>query len=117
MATRSGVDLSRWSNSRLVSGDVLEWARTESADRDVVVIGSGSLVALFVNAGAVDEYRLCVFPTATGAGRRLFPDGCRLDLVSTERLGPTLLTIYTRAAEPRENRLHRQGGVSTVGPC
>lgn len=96
VATRSEVDLSRWQNSRVVSGDALEWARKESVDRDVIIIGSGSLTNLFIDAGAVDEYRLRVFPTATGAGRRLFPNGSRLDLVSTERIGPTTLTIYTR---------------------
>ena len=81
-----------------ISGDVLDWAREESVDRDVIIIGSGSLCDLFIDAGAVDEYRLRVFPTATGAGRRLFPNGCRLDLVSSERMGPTMLTIYTPGA-------------------
>lgn len=95
VATRSGVDLGRWENSRVVGGDVLAWARRESVDRDVVVIGSGSLVDLFIGAGAVDEYRLRIFPTATGTGRRLFPNGCRLDLVRTERMGPTTLAILT----------------------
>lgn len=98
VATRSGVDLARWQNSRVVGGEVLEWARRESADRDVIIIGSGSLTDLFIDAGTVDEYRLRVFPTATGAGRRLFPNGSRLDLASSERIGPTLLTIYTSAA-------------------
>ena len=95
VATRSGVDLDRWQNSRTVDGDVLDWARQESVDRDVVIVGSGSLVDLFINASAVDEYRLRIFPTAAGAGRRLFPNGARLELVSTERMGPSVLTIYT----------------------
>ena len=95
VATRSGVDLDRWENSRNVDGDVLDWARRESADRDVVIVGSGSLVDLFINAAAVDEYRLRIFPTAAGAGRRLFPNETRLELVSAERMGPSVLTIYT----------------------
>ena len=95
VATSSGVDLSRWQNSRLVEGDVLDWARRTAALRDVIIIGSGSLLDLFVGAGAVDEYRLRVFPTAAGAGRRLFPDGAKLDLVSVEQMGPTSLTIAT----------------------
>jgi dihydrofolate reductase len=82
----------------VVSGDVLDWARKESADRDVVIIGSGTLTELFIDAGTVDEYRLRVFPTAVGAGRRLFRKGCRLELVSTERMGPTVLTTYTPSA-------------------
>lgn len=98
VATRSGVDPGRWQNSRVVNGDVLEWARKESADRDVAIIGSGSLTELFIDAGAVDEYRLRVFPTATGAGRRLFRKECRLELVSAEQMGPTVLTTYTPSA-------------------
>ncbi len=98
VATHSDVDLDRWQNSKVIRGDVLDWAREESVDRDVIIIGSGSLCDLFVDAGAVDEYRLRVFPTATGAGRRLFPNGGRLELVSSERMGPTMLTIYTAGA-------------------
>lgn len=95
VATQSAVDVTAWNNSRVVDGDVIEWARRTSEERDVVVIGSTSLVDQFVAAGAVDEYRLRVFPTAVGVGRRLFPNGCRLALVSTERLGPTVLSVYT----------------------
>ena len=95
VTTHTQIDLGQWQNSRLVAGDVLDWARAESASRDLIVIGSGSLVDLFISAGAVDEYRLRVFPTATGAGRRLFPKGARLDLLSIEQMGPTALMIYT----------------------
>lgn len=94
VVTRSGVDLARWGNSRLVEGDPLTWARAEATRRDVVLIGSGSLTELFQAAGAVDEYRLRVFPTAAGAGRRLFPHGARLDPVTVEPMGPTTLAIY-----------------------
>jgi dihydrofolate reductase len=98
VATRTGVDSARWSNTRRVEGDVLAWARATAAERDVVVIGSGSLTERFIDAGAVDEYRLRVFPTATGAGRRLFPAGAKLDLVSAEQRGLTTLMIATPSA-------------------
>ena len=95
VATRTGVDLGRWQNSRMVGDDVLDWARRERTERDVVVVGSGSLVELFVDAAEVDEYRLRIFPTAAGEGRRLFPHGLRLELTETERMGPTVLAILT----------------------
>jgi dihydrofolate reductase len=94
VVTRSEIDLGRWQNSRVVVGDALAWAREEASNRDVVLIGSGSLCDLFIETGTVDEYRLRVFPTATGAGRRLFRKEHRLELISVERLGPTVLTIY-----------------------
>ncbi|MEU1982301.1 dihydrofolate reductase family protein [Nocardia sp. NPDC019395] len=98
VATRSGVDLGRWQNSRVVTDDVYEWARKTAAERDIAIIGSGSLVDLFRDAGAVDEYRLLIFPSATGAGRRLFPDGSRLDVISTDQVGPGVLLIGTPAS-------------------
>ena len=100
VASRSGVDLDRWQNTRLVSGDVRTWARDESARRDVIVIGSGSLVRLFAEAAAVDEYRLRVFPTAAGTGRKLFANQTRLELLGTERMGPTILMIYRPETNP-----------------
>ena len=96
VATTTHVDLARWSTSRRTDGEVLEWARREAAERDVVLVGSTSLVEQFVEADAVDEYRLRIFPTAVGDGRRLFPAGRRLELLSTEQLGPTILGIYSR---------------------
>ena len=101
VATRSPIELVRWQNSQVVDGDIVDWARKTAAGRDVIIIGSGSLTDLFVAAGAVDEYRLRVFPTATGKGRRLFRDERRLDLVSIEQMGPTMLAIYTPAEDRR----------------
>ncbi|MBS1696859.1 MAG: dihydrofolate reductase family protein [Actinobacteria bacterium] len=95
VVTGGEVDLGRWRNTQQVAADPIGWARRTAAERDVIVIGSGSLVEAFVQADAVDEYRLRVFPTATGAGRRLFPDGAALDLVSVEQVGPTSLVIAT----------------------
>ncbi len=48
----------------------------------------------------VDEYRLITFPTAVGAGRRLFPEPVELELVSAEVTGPGVLTtlVPTRGA-------------------
>lgn len=95
VATRSPIDLTRWQHSRTIEGDVLTWARDESRHRDVVLIGSSGLVDQFNAAALVDEYRLRIFPTVTGAGRKLFPHGRHLDLVSAQQLGPTILAIYT----------------------
>jgi len=45
--------------------------------------------------------RLLVFPTVPGRGERMFADGgapAQLELVSVERSGPAVLTVYERAA-------------------
>jgi len=98
VASHSGVELGRWQNSVQVNGDVVDWARAQSVRRDVVIVGSGSLTELFIGAGAVDEYRLRIFPTVAGAGRRLFESHLRLELISTQQLGPSILAILTPTA-------------------
>jgi dihydrofolate reductase len=62
---------------------------------DIVVIGSGSVVEALAEEELVDEYRLLVFPTAVGFGRRLFAARHDLELVSAERVGPAVLCVFT----------------------
>ena len=93
--TGRAVDPAFWSNSTAVPGALPEWVRSTLPDRDVVVIGSESVVEALRAEDLVDEYRLLTFPTATGAGRTLFPDGIHIELVSAERVGPATLSIYT----------------------
>jgi dihydrofolate reductase len=98
VATHHDLDLTRWSNSHLVEGPLTAWVERTRADRDVVVIGSGSVVDTLRGAGMVDEYRLITFPVAVGAGRRLFPDAVELRLASTESVGPAVLATLVPAA-------------------
>ncbi len=42
--------------------------------KDIVVLGSGSLVAVFAREGLIDEYWIRIRPIILGAGRPLFPD-------------------------------------------
>lgn len=106
VATRAGVDPGAWSNSAAVEGDLLGWVAGERARRDVVVIGSLSVVHALAADDLVDEYRILTFPTVVGAGDRLFAEGDRVDLALTH-VGPgdpdglTTLTCYRTA---RDNR-------------
>jgi len=42
--------------------------------KDVVVLGSGQLVASLMRRNLVDEYVLLIHPLVLGSGRRLFTD-------------------------------------------
>ncbi|MDT0223517.1 dihydrofolate reductase family protein [Gordonia sp. AC31] len=81
-----------WQNSTVLSGDVVdEVTALKNADgKDIVVTGSISLCHTLIGAGLVDEYRLFVYPTVQGAGRRLFPDGLEI---------PALLLVDTKSFE------------------
>src|SRR5690242_6902616 len=99
VATRTPIDTAAWANSQVVDGDVIDAVKREQ--RDVVIMGSLSLVHALMANDLIDEYGLLTFPAILGAGERLFPVGgppADLDLVSAAQVGPTVLSRYRRAA-------------------
>ncbi|MFG1677425.1 dihydrofolate reductase family protein [Micromonospora sp. NPDC049282] len=99
VATRTGIDADAWSNSAAIDGDPVAWAGEERARRDVVVIGSLSLVHALARADVVDEYRLITFPTVLGRGERLFAAGTPADFRFTraEPVDAATLTVLRSA--------------------
>ena len=69
-----------WANSTVLTGDPVEQARALKSrpGKDIVLTGSISLAHALIGGGVVDEYRLFVYPTVQGRGRRLFPDGASI---------------------------------------
>lgn len=63
-----------WANSRVLRGELTDAVRALKAGEgpDIVILGSGSVVAQLAAAGLIDSYQLVVCPVALGAGRTLF---------------------------------------------
>ncbi len=75
----STLEKAGWNNSTIVRGDVATEVgklRAQTAG-DLLVAGSMRLVHALHDADLVDEYRLMVYPTVLGSGKRLFRDGAR----------------------------------------
>lgn len=68
------LDRADWRNTTLVRGDAVEAMRELKAGDgpDMVILGSGKLVAALAGAGLVDEYQLVTVPVVLGAGRTPF---------------------------------------------
>jgi len=73
VATRVLTDTSAWANSRVIDGDLVDAVKREP--RDVIIMGSLSVVHALMAEDLIDEYRLLTFPTILGTGERLFPPG------------------------------------------
>jgi dihydrofolate reductase len=69
-----------WENSTVLGGDPVEQTRELKSQpgKDIVLTGSIRLAHTLIAAGLVDEYRLFVYPTVQGGGRRLLPDGATI---------------------------------------
>jgi dihydrofolate reductase len=66
-----------WANSTVLPGDPVEkvTALKHGEGKHIMLTGSITLAHTVIDAGLVDEYRLFVYPTVQGSGRRLFPEG------------------------------------------
>jgi dihydrofolate reductase len=93
-----------WSNSTVLSGDLVEDVTRirEEHDGDVVVHGSAQLVQGLLENDLVDELRLMVFPVVLGSGKRLFGETSgkkRLKLTSATTVGEGVeILVYGRPA-------------------
>jgi dihydrofolate reductase len=101
VASRTLTDVSAWRNSSLIAGELTGEVQRLRRERDLIVIGSTSVVHTLMGRDLVDEYRLLVFPAVLGDGRRLF-DGraaaaVDLRLTSAEQSGAAALLCYERA--------------------
>jgi dihydrofolate reductase len=96
-----------WNNSTVIDGDVaLAVAKlTQDLAGDILVNGSVQLVRTLIEHDLVHEYRLMVFPTLLGAGKRLFGDttgATALRLVDSRPAGETVILTYQPAARGGE---------------
>jgi dihydrofolate reductase len=93
-----------WSNSTVLSGDLVEdVARIRGEhDGDIVVHGSARLVQGLLENDLVDELRLMVFPVVLGSGKRLFGETSgkkRLQLTSSKTVGEGVEILIYQPAE------------------
>lgn len=112
VATHREIDPAVWGNSRAIDKPLTTWVRHTLPVTDVVVVGSGSVVEALTEQDLVDEYRLLIFPTAAGSGRRLFPASHRFELTGTEQVGPAVLCFLTPDRASRHDPVpsHVRGG-------
>jgi dihydrofolate reductase len=71
-----------WRNSTLISQNVADEVRKlkEQPGKNIIIDGSSVLVHTLAQHNLVDEYSLLVYPVVLGNGKRLFPDGLRVNL-------------------------------------
>jgi dihydrofolate reductase len=71
-----------WRNSTLISGDVVDAVRDlkEQPGKNIVIDGSSVLIHTLARNNLIDEYHLIIYPVALGGGKKVFPDGVRLNL-------------------------------------
>ncbi len=93
-----------WRNSTLIRGNVVEEVRKLKAQpgKNITVDGSSVLIHTLAENDLVDEYSLHVYPVVLGSGKRLFPEGKRinLELIESKALPTGVVFQRYRPAAP-----------------
>ena len=92
-----------WQNTTLIQGDardeLAEWKRQPG--KDMVVLGSATLVRSLLLAGLLDELGILLFPIVLGSGKRLFENGTdqvALKLIDSKTFGTGVVSLTYQPA-------------------
>ncbi|MEP6895113.1 MAG: dihydrofolate reductase family protein [Chloroflexota bacterium] len=87
-----------WRNSTIISANVVEEVRKlkEQPGQNIVLDGSSVLAHTLIENDLVDEYALHVYPLVLGGGKRLFPEGKRVNLKLIESSALPTGVVYQR---------------------
>jgi len=86
------LDSPAWNNTRLIKGDLVSEVRKlkEESGDDMVIMGSGTIIAQLAPAKLIDSYQFVVNPIVLGGGRAMFqdlPNQLNLTLKESRRFG------------------------------
>jgi len=68
------LEKASWKNTRLIRDDIVSETRKLKGEsgKDLVILGSGSIVSQLTDARLIDEYQLVLNPIVLGRGRTMF---------------------------------------------
>jgi dihydrofolate reductase len=87
-----------WNNTSILSGDISSQIRAlkNTPGKDLTILGSGTIVTQFADAGLIDGYEIMIDPVALGAGIPIF-QGLKtkldLKLVNSRIFGSGVITL------------------------
>ena len=92
-----------WNNTLIIGGDIFEEIRKLKAapGKDMIILGSGSIVAQFAGQGLIDEFQLMVDPVVIGRGTNLFEGfkgQLKLKLISTKTFNDGVVVLKYKPA-------------------
>ena len=91
VASRTLTEPLPWMNSKLLPGSAEDSvaALRKQPGKDVIILGSGSLVQSLLRRKLIDELMLMIHPIVLGSGRRLFAEDGTFSTLKLEQATPT----------------------------
>jgi dihydrofolate reductase len=63
-----------WENTQVINEDLVSYVKKlkQTATKDMIILGSGSISSQLTDAGLIDEYQFMIDPVAIGSGTAMF---------------------------------------------
>jgi len=89
----------QWNNSTVIPGNPVDEISKlkQKSGKDILVLGSATLVGLLAQSNLADEYTLLIHPAIIGSGKRLFKDGMgtvQLKLIESKTLSSGVILAH-----------------------
>lgn len=70
----NSLSTAEWNNTRIIEGDIIAATQQlkSTQGNDLTILGSGSLISQFTDAGLIDSYQFLIDPLAIGNGVPVF---------------------------------------------
>lgn len=96
------LNKTEWNNSSIIKGNIEVKMKKlkKQPGKDILVLGSGSIVSAFTQLGLIDEYNIIINPIILGAGKSQFTgiaDKKMLNLASVKVLKSGVLILYYKS--------------------
>lgn len=87
-----------WRDSSIISSNVIDEVRKlkNQPGKNIILDGSSVLVHSLIENDLVDEFVLHVYPLVLGIGKRLFPEGKKMNLALIESAALPTGVVYQR---------------------
>jgi len=87
-----------WRNSNIISSNVINEVRKlkEQSGKNILIDGSSVLIHALAENDLIDQYDLHVYPLVLGNGKRLFPEGKRINLKLIESTALPTGVVFQR---------------------
>jgi len=102
------LEKANWKNTRIIKNDIVEEIKKlkKQNGKDMVVLGSGSIVNRFAEEGLIDEYQIMVHPVVIGEGTPLLKNidhmmDLKLTVTKTFKSGVVLHCYKPCKTEPQ----------------
>ncbi len=94
----STLEKADWNNTTILKENIAEEITKlkQQQGKDIILLGSATLVQSLMEANLIDEYRLLVQPIIIGSGKRFFKDGMNtkgMELINTQKLDKGVILL------------------------